>query len=139
MTNQEIVEMVTAKAGGESAVARALGIKVQSVQKWKKSRPSACLPSSTSPAFRAKNYGPDIFAISKGVLTLVEVKGPRPAGRKKKINRASGKGGRLPSRKRSQRVGNALLGLIRTVALRLQHRQQGIQRDGCEAGVGQPR
>jgi len=36
MTNQEIVEMVTAKAGGESAVARALGIKVQSVQKWKK-------------------------------------------------------------------------------------------------------
>jgi len=28
--------------------------------------------------------GPDIFAISKGVLTLVEVKGPRPAGRKKK-------------------------------------------------------
>jgi DNA-binding transcriptional regulator YdaS (Cro superfamily) len=36
MTNQEIVEMVTAKAGGESALARALGIKVQSVQKWKK-------------------------------------------------------------------------------------------------------
>jgi hypothetical protein len=26
----------------------------------------------------------DIFAISKGVLTLVEVKGPRPAGRKKR-------------------------------------------------------
>jgi len=36
MTNQEIVEMVTAKTGGESALARALGIKVQSVQKWKK-------------------------------------------------------------------------------------------------------
>jgi len=36
MTNQEIVEMVTAKTGGESALARALGIKVRLVQKWKK-------------------------------------------------------------------------------------------------------
>jgi len=36
VNSQKIVEMATARVGGESALARALGIKVQSVQKWKK-------------------------------------------------------------------------------------------------------
>ena len=76
--------MVTAKAGGESALARALGIKVQSVQKWKKITAERVLAVEHVTDIPREKLRPHIFAISKGVLTLVEVKGPRPAGRKKK-------------------------------------------------------
>ena len=140
MTNQEIVEMVTAKAGGESALARALGIKVQSVQKWKKIPAERVLVvEHVTDISREKTKARTSSQSLKECLPSSRSKGRDRQAARKKVNRASGKGGRLPSRERSQRAGNALLGLIRTVALRLQHRQQGIQRDGCEAGVGQPR
>jgi len=48
--------MVTAKAGGESAVARALGIKVQSVQKWKKIPAERVLDRHFPQACRAEPY-----------------------------------------------------------------------------------
>jgi DNA-binding transcriptional regulator YdaS (Cro superfamily) len=83
-TNQEIVEMVTAKVGGESALARALGIKVQSVQKWKK------IPAERMPAVEAitgisrEKLRPDLFMVHESRRTLVEFKEPRSAGSKKK-------------------------------------------------------
>jgi DNA-binding transcriptional regulator YdaS (Cro superfamily) len=60
-TNQEIVEMATAKVGGESALARALGIKVQSVQKWKKIPAERVLDVEYATGIPREQLRPDLY------------------------------------------------------------------------------
>jgi DNA-binding transcriptional regulator YdaS (Cro superfamily) len=84
-TNQQIVEMATAKVGGESALARALGIKVQSVQKWKKIPAERVVAVEQATGIPREQLRPDIFAIHRGgKVTIVEAKGPRSTSSKKK-------------------------------------------------------
>jgi DNA-binding transcriptional regulator YdaS (Cro superfamily) len=60
-TNQEIVEMATAKVGGESALARALGIKVQSVQKWKKIPADRIIAVEQATGIPREQLRPDLY------------------------------------------------------------------------------
>lgn len=76
--------MATAKVGGESALARALGIKVQSVQKWKKIPAERVVAVEAVTGISREKLRPDLFIVHESKRTLVEFKAPRPAGGKKK-------------------------------------------------------
>lgn len=76
--------MAVAKAGGMHALARALGIKFQSIQKWKKIPAERMAAVEAVTGIQREKLRPDLFLIHKGKLTVVEFKAPRPAGGKKK-------------------------------------------------------
>jgi hypothetical protein len=89
MTNQDIVEMVIETAGGMGPLARALGIKFQSIQKWKKIPAERVAAVEEVTGISREDLRPDIFGRIPGATAVVEAKGPsrpsprRPARKKK--------------------------------------------------------
>lgn len=65
MTNQDIVAMAVAKAGGMHALARALGIKFQSIQKWKKIPAERIVAVEAVTGIPREKLRPDLYAKRK--------------------------------------------------------------------------
>lgn len=81
--------MAVAKAGGMHALARALGIKFQSIQKWKKIPAERVLTIEHITGIPREKLRPDVFIFDTNLLvtTIIEAKSSKSAGSKKKKKR----------------------------------------------------
>lgn len=65
MTNEEIVAMTIKKAGGIAALARSLGIRLQSIQNWKKIPAERVLDIEAAIGLPREKLRPDLYRKSK--------------------------------------------------------------------------
>jgi DNA-binding transcriptional regulator YdaS (Cro superfamily) len=65
INHQAIVAKVIAQAGGQHALGRALGIKFQSIQSWRKIPPARVSAIETALGIPREQLRPDLYAARK--------------------------------------------------------------------------